>query len=88
MKKIMIVCAVVLAACFTSCEKDTQTEDPNVAACWQITVTYKDGGGEFLHMWGTASEIDALLAEIRQSVGDEAKSITKKKTSKSAGDCY
>lgn len=80
MKKIMIVCAVVLAACFTSCNDDK-------AACWEVTITYTSGG-EFIRTWGTAAEIDATMAELRQEYGDEIKSITKKKLSKSAGDCY
>ena len=87
MKKTIIACAVVLAACLSSCG------DTNY--CYEVTVKTNVlvETSTTHYFWGTSNELDAFMEKLRK--GEEAKGfpsdaieITAKRTSKSKSDCY
>ena len=88
MKKMIIACAVVLAACLSSCG------DTNY--CYEVTTTVTVAGlnnSTTTYVWGTSNELDASIAAAEEELNDAG--ITKdmykieyKRTSKSQSDCY
>ena len=87
MKKMIIACAVVLAACLSSCG------DTNY--CYEVTttITGNNSHSTTTHFWGTSNELDALkerLRKLEESMGfpSDAIEITAKRTNKSESDCY
>lgn len=87
MKKLAIVCAVVLAAGLSSCG------DTNY--CYEVTKTYKVAGFEkstTVFWWGTKNDLktyEKTLKEESEKAGlsDDVITITSKRTSKSQSDC-
>ena len=88
MKKMIIACAVVLAACLSSCG------DTNY--CYEVSVTVKVGGlnsTSTSYVWGTSNELDAAIAQTeaqmeQRGISKDNYDITYKRTRKSASDCY
>ena len=87
MKKMIIACAVVLAACLSSCG------DTNY--CYEVTVKTNVlvETSTTHYFWGTSNELDAFKDELRKGqeaigISKDAIEITAKRTSKSASDCY
>lgn len=88
MKKMIIACAVVLAACLSSCG------DTNY--CYEVSVTVKVGGMNSTatsYVWGTSNELDAAIAQTeaqmeQTGISKDNYDITYKRTSKSQSDCY
>lgn len=88
MKKLAIACAVVLAACLSSCG------DTNY--CYQITATSTILGVTTTadtYVWGTSNDLDAAIAQ--QEAAFEKMGLSKddfkieyKRTSKSQSDCH
>lgn len=87
MKKLAIVCAVVLAAGLSSCG------DTNY--CYEVTTTYKMETVETSAttlLWGTKNDLktfEKTLKEESEKAGlsDDVITITSKRTSKSQSDC-
>ena len=88
MKKMIIACAVVLAACLSSCG------DTNY--CYEVTTTVTVLGNSTTTktpFWGTSNELDAYKEDIRKGqetlgISKDAIEITAKRTRKSQSDCY
>lgn len=87
MKKMIIACAVVLAACMSSCG------DTNY--CYEVTVTTNVlvEASTTHYFWGTSNELDAFKDELRKGqeaigISKDAIEITAKRTSKSQSDCH
>ena len=88
MKKMIIACAVVLAACLSSCG------DTNY--CYELTTTVTVAGlsnSSTSYVWGTSNELDAFKDELRKGqeaigISKDAIEITAKRTSKSQSDCH
>ena len=88
MKKFAIACAVVLAACLSSCG------DTNY--CYEITTTVKVAGfstSTTTYVWGTSNDldtaIDAAEAELEKTgISKDMYSIDYKRTSKSQNECH
>ena len=89
MKKFAIACAVVLAATLASCG------DTNY--CYEITATFPTltGGtrSEVVYVWGTSNDIDAVEEKLKATytamgIPKDAITFTRKRTSKSQGDCH
>ena len=88
MKKMIIACAVVLAACLSSCG------DTNY--CYELTTTVTVAGlsnSSTSYVWGTSNELDAAIsaaeAELEKAgISKDNYDITYKRTSKSQSDCY
>ena len=87
MKKMIIACAVVLAACLSSCG------DTNY--CYEVTTTYTLLGQTLTtnyKTWCTSNELDALIAEKeaaleKTGVSKESIKTSYKKSSLSQADC-
>ena len=88
MKKMIIACAVVLAACLSSCG------DTNY--CYELTTTVTVAGlsnSATSYVWGTSNELDAWkekYIKVKEAMGisKDAIEITAKRTRKSQSDCY
>ena len=88
MKKMIIACAVVLAACLSSCG------DTNY--CYEVTTTVTILGNPTsttTHFWGTSNELDAYTDKLLKGqealrISNDAIDITAKPTNKSQSDCY
>lgn len=89
MKKMIIACAVVLAACLSSCG------DTNY--CYEVTtkVPTLTGGTheEIVYFWGTSNELDAFKDKLLKGqealgISKDAIKITAKPTNKSQSDCH
>ena len=89
MKKMIIACAVVLAACLSSCG------DTNY--CYEVTTKFPTLTGgtheEKIYLWTTSNELDAFKDELRKGqeaigISKDAIEITAKRTSKSQSDCH
>lgn len=87
MKKMIIACAVVLAASLSSCG------DTNY--CYEVTTTVTILGNPTSTttlFWGTSNELDAYKEDIRKGqetlgISKDAIEITAKRTGKSQSDC-
>lgn len=87
MKKMIIACAVVLAACLSSCG------DTNY--CYEVTTTVTVLGNSTTTktpFWGTSNELDAYKEDLRKvqeamGIPSDAIEITAKRTGKSQSDC-
>lgn len=88
MKKFAIACAVVLAACLSSCG------DTNY--CYQITATSTILGvttSADTYLWGTSNDLDAAIAAQedafeKMGLTKDAFEVSYKRTSKSQSDCH
>ena len=89
MKKMIIACAVVLAACLSSCG------DTNY--CYEVTTKLPTLTGgtheEIIYLWTTSNELDAWKEQYiktKEAIGisKDAIKITAKRTNKSQSDCY
>ena len=89
MKKMIIACAVILAACLSSCG------DTNY--CYEVTTKLPTLTGgtyeEKIYLWMTPNELDAwkeeyIKAKEAISISKDDIKITAKRTSKSKSDCY
>ena len=89
MKKMIIACAVVLAACLSSCG------DTNY--CYEVTTKLPTLTGgtyeEKIYLWMTPNELDAwkeeyIKAKEAISISKDDIKITAKRTRKSQSDCY
>ena len=89
MKKTIIACAVVLAACLSSCG------DTNY--CYEVTTKLPTLTGgtyeEKIYLWMTPNELDAwkeeyIKAKEAISISKDDIKIKAKRTSKSKSDCY
>ena len=89
MKKMIIACAVVLAACLSSCG------DTNY--CYEVTTKFQTLTGgtheEKIYLWTTSNELDAWkekYIKVKEAMGisKDAIEITAKRTSKSQSDCH
>ena len=88
MKKMIVACAVVLAACLSSCG------DTNY--CYELTTTVTVAGlsnSATSYVWGTSNELDAWkekYIKVKEAMGisKDAIEITAKRTRKSQSDCY
>ena len=89
MKKMIIACAVVLAACLSSCG------DTNY--CYEVTTKLPTLTGgtyeEKIYLWMTPNELDAwkeeyIKAKEAISISKDDIKIKAKRTSKSKSDCY
>ena len=87
MKKMIIACAVVLAACLSSCG------DTNY--CYEVSVTTTVAGFSNTatsYVWGTSNELDAVIADTKASleksgISEDMYKIDYKRTKKSQSDC-
>ena len=88
MKKMVIVCAILMAGIFTSCG------DTNY--CYEITTKFSLLGLEKTNVtteWITSNELDARIAEIKKTFVEEyglskdAIVVTYQKLNKSQADC-
>lgn len=89
MKKLAIVCAIVLAAGLSSCG------DTNY--CYEVTATYKISGWEKTETtlwWGTKNELKSYEQTVKDitakipGVTEETITITSKRANKSQSDCH
>lgn len=88
MKKMIIACAVVLAACLSSCG------DTNY--CYEVSATVTVAGlsnTATSYVWGTSNDLDAAIAateaQLEQAgISKDMYKIDYKRTSKSQSDCY
>ena len=87
MKKMIIACAVVLAACLSSCG------DTNY--CYEVTVKTNVlvEASTTHYFWGTSNELDAAIsaaeAELEKAgISKDMYKIDYKRTNKSQSDCY
>lgn len=88
MKKLAIVCAIVLAAGLSSCG------DTNY--CYEVTQTYKIGTLETSTTnlwWGTKNDLKSyeqtLKEELKKSgISEDIITITSKRANKSQSDCH
>ena len=89
MKKMIIACAVILAACLSSCG------DTNY--CYEVTTKLPTLTGgtyeEKIYLWMTPNELDAwkeeyIKAKEAISISKDDIKIKAKRTSKSKSDCY
>lgn len=88
MKKLAIVCAIVLAAGLSSCG------DTNY--CYEVTETYKIAGIEksaTVLWWGTKNDLKAYEKTLKEELekaglSDDVITITSKRANKSQSDCH
>lgn len=87
MKKIVIVCAVIMAGVFTSCG------DTNY--CYEVT-TKVNGTIELsttTYHWCTSNELEAIKADLKETqknmgIAEDKITITAVRTNRSEADCH